>query len=349
MLADGLSGLRQDLGAFSRVTSEDMDWDKRGKLLLHEILQYDPDVITLQECDHYYDCFLPELNARGYDGMFAPKPASACLEVSDSSDGCAIFVRRNKMFITSAETITYTLAQADVKLGKEEDKKPEKPRKSRPGREDVDDADSLTIRAQNQVALILICEFINTEVKSSDVFDAEGIVRSKQLPPPIIIATTHLKASKTLQGERYRVLEMNQLLSTVEKAAESLIKNNRNPAIIITGDLNASPTKVGHGDRGYEPLAYAAVKSHKLNLRSLLNDDLIMISENSRKKQEEETDRKSRKDKLVDFTSLDKQKSSLTELDIRDIRELSRVDVEKIEATPKVMNKVMDDEIEEVW
>ena len=103
MLADGLSGLRQDLGAFSRATSEDMNWDKRGKLLLHEILQYDPDVITLQECDHYYDCFLPELNARGYDGMFAPKPASACLEVSDSSDGCAIFVRRSKMFIASTE------------------------------------------------------------------------------------------------------------------------------------------------------------------------------------------------------------------------------------------------------
>ena len=103
MLADGLSGLRQDLGAFSRATSEDMNWEKRGKLLLHEILQYDPDVITLQECDHYYDCFLPELNARGYDGMFAPKPASACLEVSDSSDGCAIFVRRSKMFIASAE------------------------------------------------------------------------------------------------------------------------------------------------------------------------------------------------------------------------------------------------------
>jgi mRNA deadenylase 3'-5' endonuclease subunit Ccr4 len=103
MLADGLSGLRQDLGAFSRVTAEDMNWDKRGKLLLHEILQYDPDIITLQECDHYYDCFLPELNARGYDGMFAPKPASACLEVSDNSDGCAIFVRRSKMYITSFE------------------------------------------------------------------------------------------------------------------------------------------------------------------------------------------------------------------------------------------------------
>lgn len=44
----------------------------------------------------------------------------------------------------------------------------------------------------------------------------------------------NMKASKTLQGEMYRVLEMNQLLATVERAAESLITGNRKPAIIIT-------------------------------------------------------------------------------------------------------------------
>lgn len=103
MLADGLSGLREDLGAFSRAKAEDVRWENRKMKLLYEILQYDPDAITLQECDHYYDFFLPALTARGYDGIFAPKPASACLEVSDNSDGCAIFVRRSKFKIRSAE------------------------------------------------------------------------------------------------------------------------------------------------------------------------------------------------------------------------------------------------------
>ena len=28
------------------------------------------------ECDHYYDCFLPILLERGFDGIFGPKPAS---------------------------------------------------------------------------------------------------------------------------------------------------------------------------------------------------------------------------------------------------------------------------------
>jgi hypothetical protein len=81
-----------------------------------------------------------------------------------------------------------------VQVGNEKDKEPERePRKNRPGRED-DDSDSLTIRAQNQVALILICELINSDEKcSQDVFDVEGITRSQRRPPPIIIATTHLK------------------------------------------------------------------------------------------------------------------------------------------------------------
>jgi hypothetical protein len=75
-----------------------------------------------------------------------------------------------------------------------------------------------------------------------------------------------------------------------------------------------------------------------------------MISESSRKRQEEETYKQSRKDRLVDFTSLDKQQSSLTELDIRDIRELSQVskippDMGRTEANLKFM----DDATEEVW
>lgn len=107
MLADGLSGLRDDLGAFSRISVVDMIWDNRKLALLKEVLQYNPDIITLQECDHFYDWFLPILTEQGYEGIFAPKPASACLEVSDNSDGCAIFVRRSKFQVKSVEVSKY--------------------------------------------------------------------------------------------------------------------------------------------------------------------------------------------------------------------------------------------------
>lgn len=112
MLADGLSGQRPDLGAFSRVQPQDMTWQSRRDKLLYEVLQYDPDVITLQECDHYYDFFLPQLQSRGFDGVFAPKPASACLQYSNSSDGLAMFYRRDKLSMLSVEVNALLLSSS---------------------------------------------------------------------------------------------------------------------------------------------------------------------------------------------------------------------------------------------
>ncbi len=39
----------------------------------------------------------------GYTGVFSPKPHSACLEVSDLSDGCAVFVKADRLRIVSNE------------------------------------------------------------------------------------------------------------------------------------------------------------------------------------------------------------------------------------------------------
>lgn len=158
ILADGLSGLRDDFGAFSRVKFEDIEWSNRKNRLLAEITQYDPDVITLQEVDHYYDFFLPQLSMLGYDGFYAPKPASACLEVSSNADGCCIFVKRKKLKVFSSETLTFALSRADVA-----------------GSSDSITEDDRQIRVQNQVGLVTVCEILDG--------------------PLIIIATTHLKVS----------------------------------------------------------------------------------------------------------------------------------------------------------
>ena len=247
MLADGLSGLRDDLGAFSRARAEDLSWDSRKAQLLYEILQYAPDVITLQECDHYYDFFLPELSAMGYDGLFAPKPSSACLEVSENSDGCAIFLKRGKFRVSSAETLTFALAKGDCIecWDKEEDRQ---------------------VRAQNQVALVALCDLLA---------GGEGEEKDKQQQQQqqqLIICTTHLKATKNIVGERTRNLEVTQLLSSVQSLFSAKVNaSGREPLILITGDLNAAPDE---RSTGYQALAYTAVKQSSLNLRSVLNDDL---------------------------------------------------------------------------
>lgn len=249
ILADGLFGLRDDLGAFSRTQKEDVSWSRRKIQLLHEITQYNPDIITLQECDHYYDTFLPELSSKGYDGLFAPKPASACLEVSDNFDGCAIFVKRNKLRIVSSETITFALSKADLAIN---------------GQTASNTTEDRKIKAQNQVGLIAVCRLLTGG-------------------PPIIIATTHLKATKNAMGENYRYVEIMQLLTGIEKAIKNLSMSDKSstPAILLTGDLNAAP---GDGT-GYTPLAYSAVKAHPLGLRSVMNDDYepFMSQKNNQK------------------------------------------------------------------
>lgn len=248
MLADGLSGLRSDLGAFSRAKLDDVAWDQRKSKLLHEILQYDPDIITLQECDHYYDFFLPELELEGYDGTFAPKPASACLQVSENSDGCATFVKRNKLQIVSTETLTYSLSKDALDKKSTEDERKQN-------------------RPQNQVGLITVCELIADQ---KDPFSSE---QGRLLP--VIIATTHLKAMKNELGEKYRKKETEQLLSAVDRCRDSVAQcfDGQSPAIIITGDFNASPIPCSHVG-AYASSVYPLIKEHPLQYRSVLNDDL---------------------------------------------------------------------------
>ena len=49
-----------------------------------------PDVIALEEVDHYYSFFRPVMSKFGYDGKFVPKRNSPCIRLGYYSDGCAL-------------------------------------------------------------------------------------------------------------------------------------------------------------------------------------------------------------------------------------------------------------------
>jgi len=65
IMRNRLSGMCPNKGYFSRIDKSHLEWNYRKDRLLNEIIQYDPDIITMQEVDHFYDFFLPELNERG--------------------------------------------------------------------------------------------------------------------------------------------------------------------------------------------------------------------------------------------------------------------------------------------
>jgi len=59
-----------------------IDWNNRKKNLIRVIVEHSPDVIALEECDHFNDWFKPQLSKLGYDGIFQAKL---------DKDGTAVF------------------------------------------------------------------------------------------------------------------------------------------------------------------------------------------------------------------------------------------------------------------
>ena len=246
VLADGLAGLDKRHGDFCRASQNSLSWESRKKQLLTECTQYKPDIITLHECDHYYDFFLPELQKYGYDGFFASKPMSQCLEVSVRPDGSAMFINRHTVRMVSSQQFAFATSDTDD------------------GSDDYYSENKIMVdgkliprcrqrKQQNQVCMINVLEHLQP---------ADS--------PPIIVATTHLKAGKTSSCELVRRAQILQLLSCVNQIYQALREGGKTPAILVTGDLNTQAV-----NQGLAPLCYDAIKQNKLGLRSLLNDDVI--------------------------------------------------------------------------
>lgn len=77
-----------------------LTWDYRKELILTEIMNYDADILCLQEVDiaQYEDYFLQHLTAQDYEGVYWPKSKANTMEESQRRlvDGCAIFYKASK-------------------------------------------------------------------------------------------------------------------------------------------------------------------------------------------------------------------------------------------------------------
>lgn len=96
--------LAEQADGFACCPEAALDWSKRRWRILEEILSYQPDVVCLQEVDHYK--FLSaSLGSVGFDGTFFPKPDSPCCYVrgNNGPDGCAIFYDRTKFDLVRCE------------------------------------------------------------------------------------------------------------------------------------------------------------------------------------------------------------------------------------------------------
>ncbi|XP_044734324.1 nocturnin isoform X2 [Chrysoperla carnea] len=101
--------LSQSLGVmhdnFVFCPDEALEWKTRRYRIIEEIISYCPDVICLQEVDHF-NFLKTVLGTQGYKGMFFPKPDSPCLYINGNNgpDGCAIFYREDKFDLVRMES-----------------------------------------------------------------------------------------------------------------------------------------------------------------------------------------------------------------------------------------------------
>uniref|UniRef100_A0A8D0GSF8 Nocturnin n=1 Tax=Sphenodon punctatus TaxID=8508 RepID=A0A8D0GSF8_SPHPU len=95
---------------FVQCPMEALKWEERKCLILEEILAYQPDILCLQEVDHYFDTFQPLLTRMGYQGTFFPKPWSPCLDVEHNNgpDGCALFFAKDRFTLVNSTNIKLT-------------------------------------------------------------------------------------------------------------------------------------------------------------------------------------------------------------------------------------------------
>ncbi|XP_018412597.1 PREDICTED: nocturnin [Nanorana parkeri] len=89
---------------FLKCPMEALKWEERKYLILEEILIYRPEVLCLQEVDHYFDTFQPILSRLGYQCAFLAKPWSPCLDVEHNNgpDGCALFFLQDRFQLISS-------------------------------------------------------------------------------------------------------------------------------------------------------------------------------------------------------------------------------------------------------
>lgn len=184
----------------------------------------------MEEVDHFHDFLRPQLEQKGFQGLFVEKRNSPCLQFTPNNgpDGCALFYRSSKLTL---------LKKKELVLNREDGTK------------------SNQVAMMVQLQLSLGGSETSKDLESESKDDArmpsgeqgsetlgkepsgKGAAVSMQT---ICVAVTHLKAKQ--EGRELRLAQGKHLLSHIQSFAES-----DNHPVILCGDFNATPDEPVYG------------------------------------------------------------------------------------------------------
>ncbi|XP_052071498.1 CCR4-NOT transcription complex subunit 6-like isoform X2 [Mytilus californianus] len=200
-----------------------LNWDFRKKGIMDEIKHYMADIICLQEVetDQFYNFFLPDLKAIGYDGIFSAKSRARTMTESERKhvDGCAIFYRTNKFTLIKEHLIEFNkLAMANAE-----------------GSDDMLNR----VMTKDNIGMAALLE--TKEGAYENVPPQESQVRQ-----PVMISTAHIHWDPEFSD--VKLIQTMMLVNELKKITEETIQSyklgtsdvNTIP-LIMCGDLNSLP------------------------------------------------------------------------------------------------------------
>lgn len=187
-------------------------WEYRRQKLVNEIIEYDADIICLQEVqsDHFESFYEPELTKHGYSVIYTKKTPVLYTANKFVTDGCATFYRR-KLFklIMKREVEFEKLAENLVS--------------SLPPH--LREKYGLRLKKDN-VAHIAVLETLDGE-------------RFRDVPQSIIcVANTHIHANS--DSPDVKLFQVVRLVNVLEEIVQS------HTPLLICGDLNSLPLSDPH-------------------------------------------------------------------------------------------------------
>ena len=236
-------------GTMTNGSMYDLNFRKRGRDLIRVISTEDastaPDVVCLQEVDHYHDFFEPELRRLGYAGIYKEDQWSPCRKFDAPNDGVAIFYKMDKLELLSSHA----------------------PGCPRPRKDDAARDAGKTLMARFRLkrdpksdsmmrkAIGSLMRVASSNVKP--VFSGEDLRE-------VVVVTTHLASEKTVDGIITRLEQTKELCRQLNAFATNLCTDVDGVQIILAGDLNATPNEAcvvhlrGRGMRNaYEDMSAA--------------------------------------------------------------------------------------------
>ncbi|XP_050300487.1 CCR4-NOT transcription complex subunit 6-like isoform X2 [Anthonomus grandis grandis] len=259
-----------------------LNWDYRKKGILEEIQHYSADIINLQEVemDQFYNFFMPELKAQGYNGIYSPKSRAKHMAESERKyvDGCAIFYRTSKFTLVKEHLVEFNqLAMASA-----------------------DGLEHMLNRVMPKDNIGLAALLQTTESAWDNASpDAQYISQ------PILVCTAHIHWDPEFCDVKLIQTMMlgNELKTILDESVQTLRSNNmnindpNNIQVVLCGDFNSLPDsgvieflstgRVSQDHKDFKALSYKSCLekvlscdkpnefTHSFKLASAYNDEIM--------------------------------------------------------------------------